>query len=175
VAGWIKDGTWPIDPATSRAVRPPDSPFLGPIPPLRTTSLLPDEVANREGVSDIPGISLDGVGEQTARAQDGSRLEGDGVNSGGIREPGDRRPENVGEGLSDSRGVQDAIADAVAELLPLSIPETHPHRAQDEGTTRRIAQVEQAMVDMLVNDERDVRIGDNVWRGGQADEVLPLR
>lgn len=40
--GWIRDGTWPMDPTTSRATRPPDSPFLGPIPPLRTTSMVPD-------------------------------------------------------------------------------------------------------------------------------------
>jgi hypothetical protein len=26
--GWIKDGTWPIDPKTKRALAPPDSPFL---------------------------------------------------------------------------------------------------------------------------------------------------
>lgn len=31
-----------MDPETSRAARPPDSPFLGPIPPLRTTSMIPD-------------------------------------------------------------------------------------------------------------------------------------
>jgi len=28
MSGWIKDGTWPIDPKTKRAMAPPGSPFL---------------------------------------------------------------------------------------------------------------------------------------------------
>lgn len=27
-SGWIKDGTWPMDPKTRRALAPPDSPFM---------------------------------------------------------------------------------------------------------------------------------------------------
>jgi len=26
--GWIKDGTWPMDPKTRRPLAPPDSPFM---------------------------------------------------------------------------------------------------------------------------------------------------
>jgi hypothetical protein len=40
-AGWLKEGIWPIDPLTSRAIKPPDSPLLDPSSP-DTPQIVPD-------------------------------------------------------------------------------------------------------------------------------------
>ncbi|RSH87297.1 hypothetical protein EHS25_003206 [Saitozyma podzolica] len=40
-AGWLREGIWPIDPLTSRAIKPPDSPLLEPSSP-DTPQIVPD-------------------------------------------------------------------------------------------------------------------------------------
>lgn len=149
--GWIKDGTWPIDPATSRAARPPDSPFLGPIPPLRTTSLVPgagsddqlpnntcgDGAAAEEGIPDL--LQEDAETDQAVASHD-RQLAGDaGASTGERRTVG-------GEGVD------------AADVPP---------------APQRIIQQREAIIEELMDECRDMRIGDNLWRGAQADSALP--
>lgn len=67
-----------------------------------------------------------------------------------------------GEEQARRSGTLDELRSAVQEAAEAHTP------------AQSVRQLQEAIVDDLIDDGRDVRIGENLWRGAQADGHLPL-